>query len=101
MFGQAQHGDAVALDGFHRDEVLRVDATRDVEQGATVMVVLALWGEGGPGGVAEGLIQGLGIVFGGGGEGGESAFGQGGFGAGFDGGAQGRAVEGGGVGGIS
>ena len=39
VFRQAQHGDAVALDGFDRHQMLRVDAARHVEQRAAAMVM--------------------------------------------------------------
>ena len=43
VFRQAQHGDAVALDGFDRNEMRGIDAARHVEQRAAAM---AAWPAG-------------------------------------------------------
>ena len=98
MFGQAQHGDAVALDRLDRHQMLRVDPARDVEQRAAVMGRLPGRGQRGPGGVAQGFVQRLRVGFPGGDLRGEGAFGQWRADAGFQRGAQGRAVEAGRIG---
>ena len=99
-FGQAQHGDAVALDGFDRDQGVRVDAGGGAEQGAVLVRGAAGAGQRGPGGIAHRQVEGVGVgsVLPDGDVAGEGGFGQGFGDAGLQGGAQGGAVEIGGVG---
>ncbi len=52
VFRQAQHGNAVALDGLDRHEVLRVELVRHVEQRAVAVPRLAGFAQRRPGGVA-------------------------------------------------
>ena len=57
LLWQAELHQLVAADGFDRNEVVRVQLVRKAEQNAGAMLLPALGGEGGPGGVARGEIE--------------------------------------------
>ena len=97
---QAQHGHAVALDGFHRHEMGGIDPVRNPEQGAARMGGMAGRGQRGPGGVAGREVQrfGVGRRFPGGDVTGEGGLGQCLTGAGGEGFGQRGTVEAGRIG---
>ncbi len=52
VFGQAQHRHALALDGLDRDQMVRVQPLRHLEQHPTPVLFAAIGRERGPGGIA-------------------------------------------------
>ena len=62
MFRQAQHRDAVALDGFDRHQMVGVDPVRHAEQRAAGMRRWPASRQRRPGGIAQRQVQRLGIA---------------------------------------